>query len=211
MPSYKLSYFSGRGLGEVSRQLFHISGTPFEDDRVSMEEWPKHKESTPFGQMPVLYVDDQPLPQSFAIARYLAKQFGFAGQSPFEVAWVDALADQYKDYYQEIKPFLMVAFGFAQGDKEKLAKEVAEPAIKKFFSILEKSAWDAGLHGHFHGYFVGDSLTWIDLLISDHIDVLEGHLSNPIADYPLVQEVRDKTISHPKLKQWLAKRPVSTM
>lgn len=66
---------------------------------------------------------------------------GFAGQSPFEVAWVDALADQYKDYYQEIKPFLMVAFGFAQGDKEKLAKEVAEPAIKKFFSILEKSAW----------------------------------------------------------------------
>ncbi|GMR36190.1 hypothetical protein PMAYCL1PPCAC_06385 [Pristionchus mayeri] len=209
MPSYKLSYFPGRGLGEVSRQMFHLSGTPFEDNRIPMEDWPKYKESTPFGQMPVLYVDGEPLPQSFAIARYLAKQFGFAGQTPYDAAWVDALADQYKDYLSEMRPFLTVAYGFVKGDKEKLQKEVAEPAIKKFFAILEKHAWDAGLHGHFHGYFVGDSLTWVDLLVADHIGILETFIPAAVADFPLVQEVRDKTISHPKLKAWLAKRPVT--
>lgn len=77
---------------QVSRQMFHLSGTPFEDHRVTMEDWPKYKDSesvpssdpmdyrivaaTPFGQMPVLFVDGKPLPQSFAIARYLANLFG---------------------------------------------------------------------------------------------------------------------------------------
>lgn len=31
---------------------------------------------TPFGQIPILCVDGEEIPQSFAIARYLAKQFG---------------------------------------------------------------------------------------------------------------------------------------
>lgn len=35
---------------------------------------------------------------------------------------------------------MMVNYGFAEGDKEKLRKEVAEPAIQKFYTILEKRA-----------------------------------------------------------------------
>ncbi|GMR60659.1 hypothetical protein PMAYCL1PPCAC_30854, partial [Pristionchus mayeri] len=205
MPSYKLSYFPGRGLGEVSRQLFHLSDTPFEDHRVPMDEWPAYKDSTPFGQMPVLFVDGKPLPQSFAIARFLADQFGFAGKTPFEAAWVDALADQYKDYFAEIRPFLFVVFGFGEGDKEKLKKKVAEPAINKFFGILEKRAKDNGSNGH----LVGNSLTWIDLQVSDHIGVLELYLPNAISAYPLVNEIRKKTTTDPKLKEWLDKRPVT--
>ncbi|GMR45050.1 hypothetical protein PMAYCL1PPCAC_15244, partial [Pristionchus mayeri] len=116
MPSYKLSYVDGRGYAEVSRQLFCLSGTPFEDHRISREEWPSILESLPFGQVPVLYVDGHPLPQSHAIARYLAQQFGFAGNSPFEAAWVDALADQHKDYLFEMQPFFMLHYGYGKGD-----------------------------------------------------------------------------------------------
>ncbi|GMR36363.1 hypothetical protein PMAYCL1PPCAC_06558 [Pristionchus mayeri] len=220
MPSYKISYFPGRGLGEVSRQMFHLSGTPFEDHRVPMDEWPMYKDSTPFGQMPVLFVDGKPLPQSFAIARFLANQFGelrsstssfhslvfrFAGKTPFEAAWVDALADQYKDYQNEIRPFMVVAYGFAQGDKEKLRKEVAEPAINKFFAILEKRAKDNGSNGH----LVGNSLTWVDLLVSDHIGILESHIPNALSTFPLVNEIKKKTTTLPKLKEWIDKRPVT--
>lgn len=31
---------------------------------------------------------------------------GFAGKSAFDAAWVDAIADQYKDYSNEIQPAL---------------------------------------------------------------------------------------------------------
>jgi len=39
MPGYRLTYFLGRGLAEPIRQLFVFSGTPFEDVRISIEDW----------------------------------------------------------------------------------------------------------------------------------------------------------------------------
>ena len=41
MPKFTLTYFSGRGLAEISRWLFLVSEQPFDDVRVSDEgeEW----------------------------------------------------------------------------------------------------------------------------------------------------------------------------
>lgn len=39
---------------------------------------------------------------------------------PVEEALVDAVYDAHKDFHNEIKPFFMVAAGFAQGDKVRL-------------------------------------------------------------------------------------------
>ncbi|RCN31980.1 glutathione S-transferase protein, partial [Ancylostoma caninum] len=150
---YKFYYFPGRGLGEVSRQLFALAGVQYEDIRVPKEQWPELKPSRsfagssllrflyyrrevvltnikktllylpemPFGQMPVLEVDGQQIPQSLAIARYLARKFGYAGKTPYEEAIVDALADQYKDFYVEIKGYYYPAMGLAEGDVVRLA------------------------------------------------------------------------------------------
>lgn len=66
---------------------------------------------------------------------------GFGGQTAFEAAWVDALADQWKDYFVEIKPYLGVANGFLKtGDVDQLRKEVGEPVRDKHFALLEKAA-----------------------------------------------------------------------
>lgn len=45
MVSYKLTYFNGRGAGEVSRQIFAYAGQQYEDNRVTQEQWPALKES----------------------------------------------------------------------------------------------------------------------------------------------------------------------
>ena len=39
MPHYKLCYFNGRGLAEVSRWILAIAGQEFEDIRWEREEW----------------------------------------------------------------------------------------------------------------------------------------------------------------------------
>ncbi|GMR44816.1 hypothetical protein PMAYCL1PPCAC_15011, partial [Pristionchus mayeri] len=44
-----------------------------------------------------------------------SKQFGFAGNSPFETAWVDALADQLKDYVNDALPAFLVFAGLKPG------------------------------------------------------------------------------------------------
>jgi len=45
MPSYKLSYFDGRGRAEPARYLFAYTGTKYTDVRVTQEEWPALKPS----------------------------------------------------------------------------------------------------------------------------------------------------------------------
>lgn len=89
--------------------------------------------------MPVLEVDGQQIPQSIAIARYVAKKTGHAGKCPYEEAIVDALADQYKDYYVEIKAYFYSAIGVvpkSAEELEKAKKEVLIPARDKYFGYL---------------------------------------------------------------------------
>ena len=43
MPSYKLTYFNGRGRAEAMRIMFEVAGVPFEDVRVEGEKWAELK------------------------------------------------------------------------------------------------------------------------------------------------------------------------
>ena len=49
MPSYKLSYFNGRGRAEVARMLFAVAGVKYEDHRIQ-GDWDKIKPSEYFHQ-----------------------------------------------------------------------------------------------------------------------------------------------------------------
>lgn len=87
MPSHKFTYFPVRGLDEFIRLMFHYTKVPFKDNRIAFNDWPNLKPSkrfitisripeTPFGKLSVLEVDGKPLVESFAIARFLARQNG---------------------------------------------------------------------------------------------------------------------------------------
>lgn len=65
------TYFLYPGRAEAIRVALAIGGVKFEDERLSVEDWKKHDKScTPYGQLPVLYADGQPLAQSLAILAY---------------------------------------------------------------------------------------------------------------------------------------------
>ena len=53
MPSYKLTYFNGRGRAEVSRLIFTVAGVEFTDDRVA--NWPTGKEGNLFRTLFQIY------------------------------------------------------------------------------------------------------------------------------------------------------------
>ncbi|GMT36452.1 hypothetical protein PFISCL1PPCAC_27749, partial [Pristionchus fissidentatus] len=173
---------------------------PFQDVRITEEEWKTLKNSTPFGHVPVLEVNGQPLPQSFAIFRYLASMFGMAGKTPFEAALVDALADQYKDYFAEIYPDLKPLFHNISQNNDTISTK--EPARDKFFPILERTAKNNGSNGH----FVGSSLTWVDLLIADHVWTLNKYFPDFLSSYPTVLDTVKKINATPRLKEWIANR-----
>uniref|UniRef100_A0A914C6E8 glutathione transferase n=1 Tax=Acrobeloides nanus TaxID=290746 RepID=A0A914C6E8_9BILA len=45
MSSYKLTYFPFRGRGELIRLILHYAKVPFEDNRITLEDWPSLKKS----------------------------------------------------------------------------------------------------------------------------------------------------------------------
>ncbi|RCN48922.1 glutathione S-transferase protein [Ancylostoma caninum] len=156
----------------------------------------------PFGQLPVLEVDGKQLAQSFAIVRFLARKFGFAGKCPYEEALVDSIADQYKDFITEIRPFITVAMGFAQGDSEKLTKEVLLPARTKFFGFVTKF-----LKENKSGYLVGNSLTYADLYLAESSAEFAKKIPSIYDGFPEVKAHAQKVRSNPALKKWLETRP----
>lgn len=106
MPRYKLVYFDFKNRGELIRLIFATAGVEFEDYRIPLTEaaWNAHKPRVtnlfsfdigvfiihftyllyihtrftelPFNKVPVLEIDGRPLPQTKAIAAYLAREFG---------------------------------------------------------------------------------------------------------------------------------------
>jgi len=60
------------GAAEPVRLAFILSGIPFEDDRITFPQWKDVKTKTPYGQLPVLSIDDGELKtQSGAMIRYV--------------------------------------------------------------------------------------------------------------------------------------------
>ena len=98
MPNYKLTYFNLRGRAEICRYLFAYAGIKYEDYRLEGADWPKIKLTIPFGKVLILEVDGVIIHQSLAIARYLARESGLAGQTPVEQALADAIVDTIDDF-----------------------------------------------------------------------------------------------------------------
>lgn len=48
MASYKVTYFDGRGGGEIIRLTLSAAGQTFEDERIQRENWPALKPSKSF-------------------------------------------------------------------------------------------------------------------------------------------------------------------
>ncbi|KAF8362547.1 hypothetical protein PRIPAC_89470 [Pristionchus pacificus] len=142
----------------------------------------------------LFYFADVPFEDNrIAISQWPALKLSFAGSTPLETAWIDAVADLQKDYFDSVVHVMM------------LVKDVAIPAREKHFPMLEKLAKEKGNNG----LFVNASLTWVDLLIADHVSVLLKHLPGFLDAYPLVVDTVKKIEETPKLKEWIEKRPYS--
>uniref|UniRef100_A0A1I7TSG1 glutathione transferase n=1 Tax=Caenorhabditis tropicalis TaxID=1561998 RepID=A0A1I7TSG1_9PELO len=206
MPQYKLYYFNLRGWAEPARQLFKLAHVEFEDVRIEngTPEWEDLKPKTPFGQLPFLSVDGFEIPQSAAILRYLGKKFGFAGKTPEEEAWVDAIVDQFKDFVSPLRQIIMAQRGGNSDEIQRVQKEVFEPArdgfIKILNGILEKSK---------SGFLVGDGVTWADLVIADIVTTMEklSVFDVELGENQKLIAHREKVNSIPEIKEHNEKRP----
>ena len=114
-PKLELIYFNLRALAEPPQMMMHYAGVKY---RYKMawdyygKPWPEAKPEVPFGQLPMLVVDDTVhIWQSGAIVRYLAKLAGIMPEDPVLAAQVDAVFEQTQELFDPLNPTVNVKTG----------------------------------------------------------------------------------------------------
>lgn len=203
MSTYKLHYLNGRGRGEVSRLIFAVAGQEYEDIRYEGEQWLSRKAEMPLGQVPVLEVDGNRIPQSLAIARFLAKKFNLAGKDYLEQAKVDAVADTIND--------LIIAYVSTRREQdpvkqEQLKQKFPTEELPKHLQNLEVLG---KLYSNGGPFFVGDSLTLADLFFYDVAESMLALYNDCFDNYPWLKQNPIEVKKHPRIAEYLEKRPIT--
>jgi glutathione S-transferase len=201
-----LTYFNGRGLGEISRLLFAAANAEFKDVRIvyGSEEWPAKKASTPYGQLPILEVNGKTFGQSAAIQRYIAKTHGLYGANDLEALAIDgvyeALLDTRKGFFD------------ARNLKDETEKKAA---IAKYFttSFVEwagKLTAALSANGEGKGWFVGTHVSLADIAAYHTLAFALETEPTALNAFPLLDAHVKRVAAVPGVAAWLAKRPQTT-
>ena len=95
----KLTYFPLGTRAECIRALCFLANHPYEDKRITFEEFADVKHEFPLQQVPVWEEDGMVLCQSSAILRALGIRFGYYSTDP-KVMWeIDSLLDFMEEGY----------------------------------------------------------------------------------------------------------------
>jgi len=184
-----------------------VANVPFEDYRLSFEEFAKVKSKFPFQQLPVLEIDGKiTLSQSQAIARYLARKYNLAGKTELEQVQADMIVDCMQDLLNPVPMFIYIEQDSVK--KAELKKRYVEEQLPVFLTKLE-----ALLVTNHSGesFFVGDSLTWADLfLVRVHagLNLVVG-IQQPLASHSKLNCLYEKVIKLPSIAAYQAKLPVT--
>jgi len=223
-PNLELKYFGARGAAETARIILALANKEYKDTRfeitpgtMSAPEFLAAKESGDLdmnlGRAPLLLVDGKPLGQSKAIERYLAKTFGLMGESDFEAAQIDCIAEHCRD----VKDAQMKK-GFSAFNREKNEEEKAK-ARKEWFEIdmptmLDKIEKSIKMTSAKEGYAVGDKNSYADVAIfsllrdctmqSDQDETLKA-----AGGCKLLMAIADRIASDENVSKWIQTRPSS--
>ena len=199
MTTYKLYYFNSMGRAELIRWIFIQAGVPYEDIRLTEEEWAAFKPKTPYGKIPVLDIDGKLLAGNGPIVRYIAEEYGLAGSSALENAEIASLYDLIEDLLAK-----MVLMFFEKEEKRQveLKNDLKEKHLPEFLKIIEKRISDSP-----SGWIYGSKITYIDLYIAITSFIVAMVDPGMVSGYPAVSKLKETVESLPGIAKWIQERP----
>ncbi|TMW62191.1 hypothetical protein Poli38472_009684 [Pythium oligandrum] len=136
MPTLKLIYFNAASRAECTRLAFYIGNIPFQDVRLSFQEFEELQPTLPYDQVPVLVVDGQVIAQSHAILRYAGRLSGlYPVNDPVAALKVDEVLGTMDELGQTVGRALRVS------DLEKhktMSEKLGAETIPKYFGLINK-------------------------------------------------------------------------
>lgn len=195
---------------EVLRVSLFISNIPFEDVRISREEFinmiktgylPNGKK-VPFHQLPVIEVDGEIIGQTGAIARYCGKISNLYSNDNINAAKIDQIIDAATDITNLVSPTIR------EKDEQKKVEDrliLKNKLLPRWFRYLENILSEST-----SDWFVENKMTIADIamwrllgwLISGIID---GIPTTIVDSYPKLKNIHTNVHHHPKVQEWMLK------
>ena len=195
---------------EVLRVSLFISNIPFEDVRISREEFinmiktgylPNGKK-VPFHQLPVIEVDGEIIGQTGAIARYCGKISNLYSNDNTNAAKIDQIIDAATDITNLVSPTIR------EKDEQKKIEDrllLKNKLLPRWFRYLENILSESTSE-----WFVENKMTIADIamwrllgwLISGIID---GIPTTIVDSYPKLKNIHTKVHHHTKVQEWMLK------
>ena len=192
---------------EVGRVALYFGDIEFESRIIDREEFAAMKRDgllndgtvIPFHQLPCLLVDDTPICQTGAIARFCGKLSGFY---PSDDPLLAAQTDQFIDIATDITELVI----FTGRDKEPAVKaaeraELAKDGLARKLFILNKMI---ALEGDF---ILGDKIGLADVAIWRMCGWLSAGLdgipTEILSAFPHISRVCKAVDQHPKIMSWV--------
>jgi len=134
-------------------------------------------------------------------------KYGLAGKTDEDKLRADMIVHCVDDV---VKYIVEIRHCKDESVKKEKQKKFIEEQLPESCGLFEKLLKQN--HGG-DGYFVGDSLTWADLAIFQHltsyIPMCEIETKHVLEKYPKLMALSIKVEKSPKIAAWLAKRPVT--
>ena len=194
---------------EVLRVSLYISNIPFEDVRISRDEFinmiktgflPNGKR-VPFHQLPVIEVDGEIIGQTGAIARYCGKISNLYSNDNINAAKIDQIIDA----AQDINYLVTLSGRNKEPERKKIDRDIlANKHLPKWFQFLENL-----LQQNTNSvYFVSNELTIADLAIWRLLGwlksgLLDGVPANILDNFENLNKLREEVYKNPKVIKWM--------
>nr|P18426.1 RecName: Full=S-crystallin SL11; AltName: Full=Major lens polypeptide [Nototodarus sloanii]AAA63411.1 major lens polypeptide [Nototodarus sloanii] len=200
MPSYTLYYFNGRGRAEICRMLFAVASVQYQDKRIELAEWTQFKTKMPCHMLPILEIDTETqVPQSMAISRYLAREFGFYGKNNMDMFKVDCLCDSLFELFNDY----MAVYNEKDAAKKTELQKRFQNTCLRVLPYMEKTL-EANKGGA--GWFIGDQILLCDMMTHAALENPIQENANLLKEYPKLAALRTRVAAHPKIAAYIKKR-----
>ena len=194
---------------EVLRVSLFIKDIPFEDVRVSREEFihmiktgflPNGKRS-PFHQLPVMEVDGEIIGQTGAIARYCGKISNLYADDMLKAAKIDQIIDAATDITNVVSPTIREKDEVKKIEDRKI---LVNKLLPRWFIYLENLLSEDDSIWFVEKMTIADIAMWrlLGWLTSGIID---GIPTSIIDDFPKLKNIHHQVHTHPKVQEWMLK------
>ena len=194
---------------EVLRVSLFIKDIPFEDIRVSREEFvhliktgflPNGKKA-PFHQLPVIEVDGKIIGQTGAIARYCGKASNLYADDNLKAAKIDQIIDAATDITNLVSPTIREKNLDKKMEDRKL---LVNKLLPRWFKYLENLLSEDESTWFVEKMSIADVAIWrlLGWLTSGIID---GIPTSVVDDFPKLKNVHHQVHTHPKVQEWMLK------